>query len=124
MNRMIKYGKQVWKKAVLIIALLAFGPGSGLAGDVMEILPINPVTKIQVRTPSLAIIHGRGILQRIAEDENAMVIGDIILPLLTETKYFLFDGTPTYRSAFKVGMLVAYRLNDKRQIIELWDLVN
>jgi len=122
MNRMIKYGKQVWKKAVLIIALLAFWPGSGLAGDVMEILPINPVPKIQVRTPSRAIIHGRGILQRIAEDENAMVIGDIILPLLPETKYFQFDGTPIKRSAFKVGMLVAYRLNDKRQIIELWDL--
>ena len=46
MNRIIKKASRVWKTAVLVTAFLAGTIGSIPAGEVAEVLPINPVPPV------------------------------------------------------------------------------
>jgi hypothetical protein len=126
MNRMIKTGKQVWKVTLLMTILLGLLFGSGLAGEGNEILPINPVPDFQtdkavIKGSQAMVIHGRGFIGRIGQNE--MVIGDMLLPILLSTKYYRSNGTQADSSEFSVGSYAGYHLNTEREIIELWNLV-
>ena len=124
MNRIIKKASRVWKTAVLVTAFLAGTIGSSPAGEVAEVLPINPVPEFQAgesgtTSPDDMIIHGRGLIQRIGAGE--MVIGDMLLPISSSVTYYAAKtGDDAEPAEFKVGTSVGFRLNDKRAIIELW----
>lgn len=126
MNRILEAGKKIWKVMLMVTIFWGLICGPGFAGDVAEIISINPVPDLQVNKPAVQdspnmIINGRGFIGRIGQNE--MVIGDMLFPILNATQYFRVDGTPAKYSEFSVGSYVGFRLNNAREIIELWNLV-
>ena len=64
-------------------------------------------------------LDGRGILARI--DKEACVIEDVLQPFAQFVSYYSAqDGSVIYRSKFTPGTFVGYRINAKREIIELY----
>jgi hypothetical protein len=124
MNRTTEKSGQVWKAAVLMIVFLAWSFVWSPAKAVSEILPINPVPDFQASETwgtgsQKMIVHGRGIIGRIGKNE--MVISDILLPISPSITYYSEKtGYGLSLSDVKVGAIAGFRLNSKRQIIELW----
>ena len=124
MNRIIRKASRVWKTAVLVTAFLAGTIGSSPAGEVAEVLPINPVPEFQAGESGTTdsqgmILHGRGPIDRIGDD--VMVITDVLRMISPAVTYHSAKtGSSASPSEFKVGTFVGFRLNDKRAIIELW----
>ena len=124
MNRIINQKSRVLKRAILVMAILAWAIGSSPAAEGPEVLQINPVPDLQAGetlTTGLKemIIHGRGPIDRI--EEGDVVITDILMPILSSVEYYSEpDGLPAFPEDFSVGTSVGYRLNEKREIIELW----
>lgn len=119
MNRLVKRKKQVLNVLLMTAVLMAWGFGAGFAEEAIKMLPINPVPGLNEGAPE-PVLDGRGVIQFV--EGNEMVIGDIRFQILNETAYYLSDGTPAFSSEFEIGKIVGYRLNAKRQIIELWAL--
>lgn len=124
MNRTTKKLGLVWKTSVVMMVFLAWSVVWSPARAVSEILPINPVPDLQAgetwgtRSQKM-IIHGRGIIGRIGKNE--MVISDILLPISPSITYYSEKtGYDVSLSDVKVGALAGFRLNSKREIIELW----
>jgi hypothetical protein len=64
-------------------------------------------------------LDGRGILERI--DKDVCVIADVLRPFARFVSYYSAqDGSVIYRSKFTPGTFVGYRINAKREIIELY----
>jgi hypothetical protein len=64
-------------------------------------------------------LDGRGILERI--DKDVCVIADVLRPFAQFVSYYSAqDGSVIYRSNFTSGTFVGYRINSKREIIELY----
>ena len=64
-------------------------------------------------------LDGRGILARI--DKEACVIEDVLHPFARFVSWYSAqDGSVIYRSKFTAGTFVGYRINSKREIIELY----
>ena len=64
-------------------------------------------------------LSGRGILERI--DKDVCVIADVLRPFAPFVSYYSAqNGSVIYRSKFTAGMFVGYRINSKREIIELY----
>ncbi|MEJ2474676.1 MAG: hypothetical protein P8Y74_12430 [Desulfobacterales bacterium] len=64
-------------------------------------------------------LDGRGILARI--DKEVCVIEDVLHPFARFVSYYSAqDGSVIYRSKFTAGTFVGYRINSKREIIELY----
>lgn len=64
-------------------------------------------------------LSGRGILERI--DKDVCVIADVLRPFAPFVSYYSAqNGSVIYRSKFTAGTFVGYRINSKREIIELY----
>ena len=64
-------------------------------------------------------LDGRGLLERI--DKDVCVIADVLRPFAQFVSYYSAqDGSVIYRSKFTAGTFVGYRINSKREIIELY----
>jgi len=117
MNRIINQGIRVWKKAILVMAILAWCIGSSPAAEAPEVLQINPVPDLQAGEE--LIIHGRGTIDWIKEDE--LIIRDTLMPISPSVEYYSqSDGLPAFPEEFSIGTFVGFRLNAKKEIIELW----
>lgn len=119
MNRIFNKRKRVWKKAILVMAILAWGIG------VPQINPVHDLQAAETLTPSgkEMIIHGSGTITWIQEGE--LTINDTLLPISPSIEYFFqSNGLPAFPEEFQVGTFVGFRLNDKKEIIELWLLDN
>ena len=119
MNRIINQRSRVWKKAILVMAILAWGIG------VPQINPVPDLQAAETLTPSgkELIIHGRGTIDWIKEGE--LIINDTLMPILPSVEYFSqSNGLPAFPEEFQAGTSVGYRLNEKKEIIELWLLDN
>jgi hypothetical protein len=65
------------------------------------------------------VLDGRGILERIEND--VCVIGDVLRPFAPFVSYYSAKTKSViYRSKFTPGKFVGYRINTKREIIELY----
>ena len=119
MNRIINQRSRVWKKAILVMAILAWGIG---------VPQINPVPDLQAAETLTAsgkelIIHGRGTIDWIKEGE--LLIEDTLMPISHSVEYFSqSNGLPEFPEEFQAGVFVGFRLNEKKEIIELWLLDN
>ena len=119
MNRIINQRSRGWKKAILVMVVLAWGIG---------VLQINPVPDLQAAETLTAsgkefIIHGRGTIDWIKEGE--LIIEDTLMPISPSVEYFSqSNGLPAFPEEFQVGVFVGFRLNEKKEIIELWLLDN
>ncbi len=115
MNRIFNQGSRVWKKAILVMAILAWGIG---------VLQINPVFDIQAAETlrigdKEIVIHGYGHIKRIEEGE--MLIDDLRMWISPSVEYYsLSNGLPAFPEDFSVGTFVGFRLNENKVIIELW----
>jgi hypothetical protein len=64
-------------------------------------------------------LDGRGILARI--DKEVCVIEDVLHPFARFVSWYSAqDGSVIYSSKFTPGTFVGYRINSKREIIELY----
>ena len=119
MNRIINQKSRGWKKAILVMAILAWGIG---------VPQINPVPDLQAAETLTAsgkelIIHGRGTIDWIIEGE--LIIEDTLMPISPSVEYFSqSNGLPAFPEEFQAGVFVGFRLNEKKEIIELWLLDN
>jgi hypothetical protein len=120
MNRIINQRSRWWKKAILVMAILAWGIG---------VPQINPVPDLQAAETLLTtsgkelIIHGRGTIDWIIEGE--LIIQDTLMPISPSVEYYSqSNGLPAFPGEFQVGVFVGFRLNEKKEIIELWLLDN
>jgi hypothetical protein len=119
MNRIINQRSRVWKRAILVMAILAWGIG---------VIQINPVPDLQAAETLTTsgkefIIHGRGTLNWIQEGE--LIINDTLMPISPSVEYFSqSNGLPAFPVEFQVGTFVGFRLNEKKEVIELWLLDN
>ncbi len=119
MNRIINQKSRGWKKAILVMAILAWGIG---------VLQINPVPDLQAAETLTAsgkelIIHGRGTIDWIKESE--LLIEDTLMPISPSVEYFSqSNGLPAFPEEFQAGVFVGFRLDEKKEIIELWLLDN
>ena len=124
MNRIINQGSRVWKMAILVMAILAWCIGSSPAAEVPEVLQINPVPDLQagetLTTGSKElIIHGSGTIYWIEGSE--LIINDTLMPISPSVEYYSqSDGLPAFPEEFRVETFVGFRLNAKKEIIELW----
>ncbi len=115
MNRIINQGSRVWKKAILVMAILAWGIG---------VLQINPVPDLQAgdnltTSGNEIIIHDIGTICWIKEGE--LIIDDFLMPISPSVEYYSqSDGLPAFPEEFSIGTFVGFRLNAKKEIIELW----
>ena len=119
MNRIINQRSRGWKKAILVMALLAWGVG---------VPQINPVPDLQAAETLTSsgkelIIHGTGTIDWIKEGE--LIIQDSLMPISPSVEYYSqSNGLPEFPGEFQVGVFVGFRLNEKKEIIELWLLNN
>ncbi len=119
MNRIINQRSRVWKRAILVMAILAWGIG---------VPQINPVPDLQAAETLTAsgkelIIHGRGTIDWIKEGE--LIIQDTLMPISPSVEYYSqSSGLPAFPEEFQAGVFVGIRLNEKKEIIELWLLDN
>jgi hypothetical protein len=119
MNRIINQKSRGWKKAILVMAILAWGIG---------VPQINPVPDLQAAETLTAsgkelIIHGRGTIDWIKEGE--LIIEDTLMPISPSVDYFSqSNGLPAFPEEFQAGVFVGFRLDEKKEIIELWLLDN
>ncbi len=124
MNRIINQKSRVLKKAILVMAILAWAIGSSPAAEGPEVLQINPVPDLQagetLTTGSKEmIIHGSGTINWIKEGE--LIIYDTLMPISPSVEYYSeSDGLPAFPGEFRVGTFAGFRLNAKKEIIELW----
>ncbi len=124
MNRIINQGSRVWKKAILVMAILAWCIGSSPAAEAPEVLQINPVPDLQAaETLTIGdkdiVIHGYGQINRIGEDD--MLIDDLRMWISPSVEYYSrSNGLPAFQDEFSVGTFIGFRINEKREIIELW----
>ena len=118
MNRIINQRSRGWKKAILVMALLAWGVG------VPQINPVPDLQAAETLTESgkELIIHGTGTIDWIKEGE--LIIQDSLMPISPSVEYFQPNGLPAFPGEFQVGVFVGFRLNEKKEIIELWLLNN
>ena len=119
MNRIINQRIRVWKKAILVMAILAWGIG------VFQINPVFDLQAAETLTASgkLLIINGKGTIDWIKEGE--LIINDTLLPISPSVEYYSrSSGLPAFPEEFQVGAFVGFRLNEKKEIIELWLLDN
>jgi len=127
MNRIINQGIRVWKKAILVMAILALCIGSSPAAEAPEVLQINPVPDPQSgETLTIGgkeiVIHGYGQINRIGEGD--MLIDDLRMWISPSVEYFsLSNGLPAFPEEFSIGTFIGFRVNERREIIELW-LIN
>lgn len=78
-----------------------------------------PYSEFEDKEISGVELNGRGILERI--DKDVCVIADVLRPFSQFVSYYSAqNGTVIYRSKFIPGKFVGYRINLKREIIELW----
>ena len=119
MNRIINQKSRGWKKAILVMAILAWGIG---------VPQINPVPDLQAAETLTAsgkelIIHGRGTIDWIKEGE--LIIEDTLMPISPSVEYYSqSNGLPAFPDEFQAGVFVGFRLDEKKEIIELWLLDN
>ena len=124
MNRIINQGSRVWKKAILVMAILAWCIGSSPAAEVPQVLQINPVPDLQAgdnltTSGNEIIIHDIGTIYWIKEGE--LIIDDFLMPISPSVEYYSqSDGLPAFPEEFSIGTFVGFRLNAKKEIIELW----
>ncbi len=124
MNRIINQGSRVWKKAILVTAILAWCVGSSPAAEAPEVLQINPVPDLQsgetlTAGQKVMVIDGYGQINRIGE--GAVLIDDLQMWISPSVEYYSqSDGLPAFQDEFSIGTFVGFRVNEKREIIELW----
>jgi hypothetical protein len=79
----------------------------------------SPYTEYENKEIKGVELDGRGILERI--DKDVCVIADVLRPFAQFVSYYSAqDGSVIYRSKFTAGTFVGYRINSKREIIELY----
>ena len=124
MNRIISQVSRVWKRAILVMAILAFCIGSSPAAEAPEVPQINPVPDLQAAETLTAgdkeiVIHGYGQINRIGE--GVMLLDDLQMWISPSVEYYSqSNGLPAFPEEFSVGAFVGYRVNEKSEIIELW----
>jgi hypothetical protein len=103
----------------LILMILLFGSGissSAFADRGRKSLPFSEYENKEINGVELS---GRGILERI--DKDVCVIADVLRPFAQFVSYYSAqDGSVIYRTKFTPGMFVGFRINAKREIIELY----
>ena len=115
MNRIIKQGSRVWKRVILVMTILAWGIG---------VFQINPVFDLHAAETLIVgdkeiVIHGYGQINRIGEGD--MLIDDLLMWISPSVEYYSqSSGLPAFPEEFSVGTFVGFRVNEKREIIELW----
>jgi hypothetical protein len=115
-----KPGKRRWIWVLLIATLMAWTIGSGFAEESNKILPINPVPNIkQPEFPELPPGVREGTIERVERD--FMVITDATFRLAPIVRYFSeYEGPGESPLKFKAGTYVGFRLNEQRELYELW----
>ena len=117
---------QTIKKSACIVTILVIAVwiGTGFAEEPVEILPIKPVPYFEAGESGIAgfdeaILHGRGWIQRI--EDNEVVVSDVLFPFSAEISYYdMSTGLPASSSQFVVGTLVGYCLSKKREIVAFY----
>jgi hypothetical protein len=118
-RKSVKKVKKWCLVALLMVFLVAWVAGVGVAQEDPAILPINPVPGIQ--TPDILnnIKVREGTIHRVGD--GVMVISDVTRRLAPAVRYLSgFMGPEKSPQAFKDGAYVGFRLNDKREIAEIW----
>ncbi len=116
--------KKWWRLVILFIVLTAWPLGAGAADDDPRIQSINPVpdftqNKILLLSPEEKAGIREGVIERVESD--FMVISDATRRLAPSVRYSSeFDGPGESPLQFKVGTLVGFRINEKREIYEMW----
>ena len=118
------------KKKLLFVVLMFLActilQGLSLAADLPEILPVRavpPLPKAQAETDRPPDFDGGGTIQRIGEDETGrklIVIGDRLRYFARGVTFYARTGELLGESKFKVGAVVGYILNEKKQIVRLY----
>ena len=117
MNRIINQGIRVWKKAILVMAILTWG---------IVVHQVNSVPDLQAAETLTVgdeekeiVIHGYGQINRIGE--GVMLLDDLRMWISPSVGYYYqSNGLPAFPEDFSVGTFVGFRVNEKREIIELW----
>jgi hypothetical protein len=115
MIQVIKAILKKWKIGLLLIGATALSTGTAFGGEALERHPTNPVSEFRTVDSKRPVtqkltIEGSGRIDRIGEDE--IVICDILRGL-----------SPSVSThGFRVGTFVGFRLNSRKEIIDLWVL--
>ena len=112
-----KPGKKRWIWVILTATLTVWTIGPGFAAESNEITTINPVSDF--RQPESPPGAREGIIERVEKD--FMVVTDVTYRLAPIVRYFSeYNGPGESPLKFKVGTYVGFRLNEQRELYELW----
>jgi hypothetical protein len=116
-----KPGKKWWTLAVVMIILITWNVGVGVARGESEILPINPVLGVQVPDLSAMVKIREGTIHLVGDGE--IVINDTHRRLAPTVRYLSeFMGSEKSPQEFKAGVDVGFLINDKREVVEIWPI--
>jgi hypothetical protein len=102
-----------------ILLVLLFGIGISAPAHADRGKKALPFSEFEDKEINGVELDGRGILERI--DKDVCVIADVLRPFAPFVSYYSAqNGTVIYRSKFIPGKFVGYRINSKREIIELY----
>ena len=110
-------------RTLITIVLLMGLAGTGAAQD-SAVLPIKPVSPASTS----AQVSDAEELQDLTYDDTGridmltaddVVVDDSIYRLAKGVEYLSKDGGPATKKSFKLGVTIAYRLNDKGEIDRL-----
>jgi len=115
-----KPGKKRWLLVILIAIPMVWTIGSGFAEEPPKILMVNPVPNIpQPESPELPPGVREGIIERVAKD--FIVISDVAFRLAPKVRYLSeYNGPEEAPSEFKVGTHIRFRIDDQRELTEMW----
>ena len=100
----------------LLVVLTTSWIGGSFAGGAQVALPSEDYLEKTIEKHSL---DGWGVIGRI--DQGVALIDDTLLSLSSFVSYYSADtGSVISPYEFKPGRCVGIRINDKREIIELW----
>jgi hypothetical protein len=115
------YSKHTYKLYVILLAfMLGFWEfGVVNLADAAGSKNVSRYKEYENKEISGVKLDGRGILERLEKD--VCVIGDVLRPFAPFVSYYsALNKSVIYRSKFTPGSFVGYRINSKREIIELY----
>jgi hypothetical protein len=120
-------GSGLWKKALFLAVFGLLGLGMSTDCRAAEELSTGPERTAALEGPYAnypATFDGRGVLDALGD--KSVTISDSSMPLAYSVSYNLpgWVGVSQRQFKTKTGQFVAYKLNEKKEVVSLWILEN